>query len=149
MDEVIEALTGTGTYTESAAALAMGRFILDLAGYLTEDVSLPEGNSDRLDQARIALEKNFTSPVTISELASIACLSEGAFIRSFSARYGLPPIAYRKKLRITAAKHLLSVSGRTIGEIAVNVGYRDIFTFSRTFKAVVGMTASDWRKFQE
>ncbi len=148
MNEVVGALTGTGTYTESAAALAMGRFILELAGYLNEEDNTPERNSDRLDQARNALEKNFTSPVTISELASIACLSEGAFIRSFSARYGIPPIAYRKKLRITAAKHLLSVSGRTIGEIATNVGYRDIFTFSRTFRSVVGMTASDWRREQ-
>ncbi len=146
MYEVVEALTGTGTYNESTAALAMGRFILELAGYLNNEESSPEVNSDRLDQARIALEKKFTYPVTISELASIACLSEGAFIRSFSARYGMPPMAYRKKLRITAAKHLLSVSGRTIGEIATNVGYRDIFAFSRTFRAVAGMTASEWRR---
>ena len=148
MNEVVGILTGTGAYRESAAALAMGGFILGLAEYLNNEERSTGIITDHLDRARSALEKNFTSPVAISDLASIACLSEGAFIRSFSARYGMPPMAYRKKLRITAAKHLLSVSGRTIGEIASNVGYRDIFTFSRTFKAVVGMTASEWRKEQ-
>lgn len=148
MNDVVMILTGSTTYRESSAALAMGQFILELADYLNSGKSTSDQGTDRLDQARLTLEKNFTLPLSIAELASKACLSQGAFIRSFSARYGMPPIAYRKNLRITAAKHLLSVSGRSIGEIASNVGYRDIFAFSRTFKSLVGMTASDWRKLK-
>ncbi len=146
MIEILRVLSSSSPYSEAAASLALGGFILNLTEYLNDEQRSREGNYDRLDQARIELERNFTEPLSIPELASIACLSEGAFIRSFSARYKIPPMAYRKKLRITAAKHLLSVSGRTIGEIAGNVGYRDIFAFSRTFKAVVGMTASEWRR---
>lgn len=148
MSETVGILVGTGIYREPAAALAFGRFILELTEYLG-DVERSGGDiSDNLDKARAVLDKRFTSAITNSELSSIACLSEGAFIRSFSARYGIPPMTYRKELRITAAKHLLSVSGRSVGEIASNVGYRDIYTFSRIFRSVVGMTASEWRKEQ-
>lgn len=148
MNETVGILVGAGIYRESAAALAFGRFILELTEYLS-DVESSGGNiSDNLDKARAVLDKRFTSSIANSELSSIACLSEGAFIRSFSARYGIPPMTYRKELRITAAKHLLAVSGRSVGEIASNVGYRDIYTFSRVFRSAVGMTASEWRKEQ-
>jgi AraC-like DNA-binding protein len=146
MNDVVRALTASGDLRDARASLAMGRFILELAAILNWQDDDLEVYPDRLELARISLEENFSSPLSVAELASTACLSEGAFIRSFSARFGMPPIAYRKMLRITAAKHLLEVSGRSVGEIAANVGYRDIFAFSRTFKAVTGMTASQWRK---
>lgn len=148
MSETVGILVGTGTYREPAAALAFGRFILELSEYLDNAESSGGIVADNLDKARAVLDKRFTSGITNKELSSVACLSEGAFIRSFTARYGIPPMTYRKDLRITAAKHLLSVSGRSVGEIASNVGYRDIYTFSRVFRSIVGMTASEWRKQQ-
>ncbi|MCG8451655.1 MAG: AraC family transcriptional regulator [Spirochaetales bacterium] len=145
--EILGALTEGRSSNESWAALSLGRFALALCDYLESGAaSLGDGNGDRLEKARTLLEREFASPLTTGQLAQEACLSEGAFIRSFTSRYGLPPMAYRKKLRITAAQHLLEVSGRCIGEIAANVGYRDIHAFSRTFKAVTGKTASQWRK---
>jgi AraC-like DNA-binding protein len=146
MNDVVRALTSAGDPRDAHASLAMGRFIVELAAILNRQEDSLERYPDRLELARINLEENFSSPLAVSQLASIACLSEGAFIRSFSSRFGMPPMAYRKMLRITAAKHLLDVSGRSVGEIASKVGYSDIFAFSRTFKSVTGLTATQWRK---
>lgn len=147
MDEVVNNLTSDDSYAEESAAIIMGQLILLLARYISSESAGPEDRiADRMEMARGILEHRYASVISIAELADVACLSEGAFIRTFSTRYGMPPMTYRKHLRITAAKHLLSVSGRPVGEIAVNVGYGDIFAFSRTFKAVTGMTASQWRR---
>ncbi|MDF1568923.1 MAG: AraC family transcriptional regulator [Spirochaetaceae bacterium] len=144
MDDVVAALTNESEFRDASASLVFGRVLMELYRYLGNDKT-EEGNRDRLDRARLMLERRFASEITIAELADTACLSSGAFIRSFSNRYGMPPMSYRKSLRITAAKHLLSVSGRSISEIASDVGYKDIYSFSRTFRSLVGMTASEWR----
>ncbi len=147
MNAIVSSLNDDTGLSEAASALAMGEFILNLGDYFTRDgISDAPAKLDGIEKAKRYLEKNFSDSVSISDLARIACLSEGAFIRSFSTRFGFSPMVYRKRLRITAAKHLLAVSGRSIGEIASNVGYGDIYVFSRTFKTEVGKTASQWRK---
>ncbi len=147
IDEVLNHLTSNDPFSEESAGLAMGRFFVELTRYInSETMGVSDDQVDRLEIARRILEKKYASSVCVAELAEAAYLSEGAFIRGFSSRYGMPPMTYRKHLRITAAQHLLSVSGRPIGEIAVNVGYGDIYVFSRTFKSVTGVTPSQWRK---
>ena len=137
---------------EAAGAMVMLNILYELISMGASDGgggrsdAAPAGSGDRLERARLMLERGFAGQITVAELADEACLSSGAFIRAFSARYGAPPMVYRKRLRLNAAKHLLAVSGRSIGEIALNVGYRDIFTFSRTFRLEIGITASEWRR---
>lgn len=147
MDEVIGKLVSGDVLAEEEAAVRFGGFVVEVGRFLLETAESPgEEEPDRLEAARRILERHYASRISIAELAAEAFLSEGAFIRQFSSRYGMPPISYRKHLRITAAQHLLSVSGRSIGEIASTVGYGDIFAFSRSFKAVTGKTPTRWRR---
>ena len=147
MDEVVGALLSDDRFAEAAASLAMGHLVLELSRFF-ETETIMEGNTgvDRIEEARRMLEKRFAGKISIAELSEEACLSEGAFIRAFTARFGMPPMSYRKHLRVTAAQHLLSVSGLSVGTIAEKVGYGDIYAFSRAFREVSGMTASQWRK---
>ena len=146
MDEILSELLAGGAFSETAASLALGRFLLELSRYLARDVRSTGSTQDKLEQTRLMIEKGFAGEMDIAGLASLACMSKGSYIRAFSRRFGSPPMAYRKQLRITAAKHLLALSGRSIGEIACSVGYRDIYAFSRSFSAEVGITAGQWRK---
>ncbi len=50
------------------------------------------------------------------------------------------------KERVEKAKLELLKPKLTISEVGRNVGYRDVAHFSRAFKKVTGMTASEWRK---
>lgn len=59
---------------------------------------------------------------------------------------GEKPINLLVKARIEHAKNYLAHTGHTIGEIAEMLGYDNIYYFSRQFREVVGITASNYRK---
>jgi iron complex transport system substrate-binding protein len=48
----------------------------------------------------------------------------------------------QKQLRIQAAKNLLLTSGLSIKEIACQVGFSDVYTFSKSFKRISGISPS-------
>jgi len=53
---------------------------------------------------------------------------------------------YFIRLRLHRACQLLDTTELSIAQIAARVGYDDSFYFSRHFKAVHGMTPSQYRK---
>lgn len=55
-------------------------------------------------------------------------------------------MAYFIRLRMQRACELLRGPGLSVKETAAMLGYQDQFYFSRTFKLVVGMPPSDYRK---
>lgn len=145
LEQIIGLLRDRDPWSEAEASLSLGRLFVLIARVLS-GTDLPRGAVGGLEAARRYLETRFAGPVTVAELAGIACLSEGALIRGFTRRYGRSPMALCRSLRITAARHLLAVTGRSIGEIAERVGYGDIYAFSRAFKRETGMTATAWRR---
>lgn len=54
--------------------------------------------------------------------------------RKFKEQTGFSPIEYVIKLRIEKAQFLLLTTDATLQEIALNVGYSDLFYFNRIFK---------------
>ena len=59
---------------------------------------------------------------------------------------GLTLGEYVRRLRIEHAQALLHQSGATIGEVAHASGFKTTAHFSRTFKAVTGLTPGKWRE---
>jgi len=59
---------------------------------------------------------------------------------------GCPPIAYQIKLRIESACNLLRFTSRPCKRIALNVGYSDVYHFSKSFKKLIGVSPSLYRK---
>ena len=64
----------------------------------------------------------------------------------FKARANRSVIEYVNEIRISHAKSLLEKESLAIGEIACRVGFNDINYFSRRFKAVTGMTPSEYKR---
>lgn len=57
-------------------------------------------------------------------------------------------VSFRQLLRekrIEEAKHLLSAGHYSVKEVACRVGFVDSHYFSRTFKALTGQSASEYR----
>ncbi len=83
---------------------------------------------------------------TPQELAKLAQLSLDYFTIKFRNTYGLPPRKWLLKKRIQYASELLAEQAHlTIGQIAEELGYADLFLFSRQFKQVTGETPSAYR----
>jgi AraC family transcriptional regulator of arabinose operon len=85
----------------------------------------------------------FTSP---SALAQDCGFSPAHFSRIFRRQFGCTPQHYLLRRRIERAHHLLLESDLSVRQIARSLGYRDVYFFSRQFKASVGQPPVAFRR---
>lgn len=78
------------------------------------------------------------SHMTLSEIARVCGVSEGYFRKLFREYSGENPGEYRQKKRIEKAKQLLLLDTYSIGQIAEELSFSDIYHFSKTFKRFTG-----------
>lgn len=82
----------------------------------------------------------------VRELASALHCSPDHFTRLFRKLKGCAPREYVLRSRTQAAANLLQASDHSIGRIAELVGYRDVYSFSKQFKARMGMSPTQYRQ---
>ena len=81
-----------------------------------------------------------------AELAKLCGLSERHFFRLFREQTGLSPIDWLKRERIKLAQKKLLENDSYIKEIAAEVGFNDVYFFSREFKRYTGFTPARYRR---
>jgi AraC family transcriptional regulator len=89
---------------------------------------------------KLYLDEYFTGHCSIAVVAKEAGVSEYHFFRLFKSIYGLSPYQYILKRRIELAKQLLAKRNCTVSEVAMLVGFADIFSFSKAFKRIEGFS---------
>jgi AraC-like DNA-binding protein len=94
---------------------------------------------------RELLTHRYWEPWTLDDLARSAGLSRAYLCRRFHREFGLPPMAYLHQVRVGAAKRLLQGTQLTVTEVALRVGYVDIYTFCKSFKRRTGQTPTEVR----
>lgn len=82
----------------------------------------------------------------VRELAVQANLSLEHFSRKFKSEFNIPPKRYILLKRIELARRLLVSENQNVGDIGKSCGFVDPFHFSKSFKSIVGMTPSNFRK---
>lgn len=96
-------------------------------------------------KAREYIEKNYIQNPSLLKISSIAGISPEHLCRRFKDCYGVTPVHYGMKLRISAAEQLLLNSNLTISEISSRLGFADIYTFSKAFKRALGVPPGAFR----
>lgn len=91
------------------------------------------------------IEKNYTEPISISQLARQTGFSTEYFCRIFKLLAQKTPVEYITSLRLKQAKHLLTHTEDSISSIAGASGFNDVNYFSRCFKKQNGMTPRQYR----
>jgi AraC family transcriptional regulator len=109
----------------------------------------PELNPGRLKRVLTLIEDRFAEPLTLSELAAQACLSEFHFSRLFRAATGLTPYRYLMRRRVQAAEELLMQWQDSLLGIALQVGFGSQANFIRAFRQFNGVTPSLYRAQQK
>ena len=104
-----------------------------------------EDENRRMLRARDAMDRDYALPLDVPRLASIACVSEAHFIRTFKATFGETPHRYLQRRRVERAMYLLRSSDRSVTDVCMEVGFSSLGTFSRTFRDIVGETPSEFR----
>ena len=102
------------------------------------------GASDRSDSYRLLEDalgymrrKAGDSSLTVREVAVYCHVSEGYLRKLFREKYGASPFRAITDLRMKKAR-LLAEEKRPVKEIALAVGYSDVFQFSRAYKKYYG-----------
>lgn len=93
------------------------------------------------------IQANLGAPLTVSQLAGIACFSEFHFHRVFKAAMGESVYRFIRRLRLEkAAERLVSDPDMTITEVALMYGFATSAAFAKSFKSHFGLNATQWRR---
>ncbi len=95
---------------------------------------------------REELDRNYTSQITMKDIAAKYHVSPSYLSTLFKKAYGISPNEYIMEKRMTKAKDLLRVFPPiNIKQISSLTGYSDPYYFSRLFKMSVGMSPTQYR----
>jgi len=83
---------------------------------------------------------------TVDALGREVGLSRSALADRFGAILGMPPMQYLATWRIHAAAHELLNSGKSILQVAQEVGYDSEASFTRAFKRLMDAPPATWRR---
>jgi AraC-like DNA-binding protein len=100
---------------------------------------------ERLGRVRDYIEDNLDSPLTLNEIAAVACLSPYHFSRSFKQTTGLTPHRYVMQQRVARAKALICRTHRPLAVIAQEVGFTDQSHLTSVFRREMGLTPGHLR----
>ncbi|AJK50834.1 AraC family transcriptional regulator [Burkholderia plantarii] len=124
-----------GIMTEICFRLLTGRNAESVGRF-----ALPHGHTQRIADAIAALRTNFSSPVRIEQLASVAGMSASSFHQHFKALTSMTPLQYQKQLRLLEARNLMTAEALNVTDAALQVGYESTSQFSREYKRMFGTT---------
>lgn len=92
------------------------------------------------------IEENYKNDITVNELAQKAHLHPNYFIKTFKKQFGVPPIQYINRLRLTKARYALTNTVGSIQEIAADCGFNGQSQFSKAFRQLFGLSPTEYRR---
>jgi AraC family transcriptional regulator len=100
----------------------------------------------RLSRVLDFIEVNLQGDLTITRLATIACLSRFHFARAFKAATGQSPHRYVCMKRLARAKAMLMKGERSLIDVALALGFSGQTNFTRAFRQLTGQTPGQYRR---
>ena len=125
-----------------------------LTEHLLQDIFLfsrqPSLSGSKMDEtvnACISLfRQKLDSRISLELLAQSHAISKQALIRKFRRFTGKTPMEYLSALRLERSKELLKNTTLSIGEIASQCGFENVYYFSNHFKHHTGISPTNYRK---
>lgn len=115
--------------------------------YALLSTSQKGGNADkRIVPVLSYIHQDLTQQHDLNTLASIACMGETQFKVRFKQTTGMSLRAYLIKTKMEKAKALLSNTDTPILTVALSVGYDDVASFTRRFKAYFGQSPGFYKR---
>ena len=92
------------------------------------------------------LRANYSQHVSLDQIAQNMYLSPVYISKIFKEKTGDSPINYLIQIRLGKAKEMLEENRGSIRTIAAQVGYDDVYHFSKLFKKYYGVSPLYYRK---
>jgi AraC family transcriptional regulator len=101
--------------------------------------------NERIHQAVDYITDHISDQITLEQLAEAACFSPYHFHRIFTAAMGETPRNFIERTKLEkAANQLCLMPNKTVADVAFQVGYSSVSTFSRAFKKHHNISPSEF-----
>ena len=106
--------------------------------------------SDVADKAREYVMAHITDRIALSDVAAYACVSPGYMSKSFKRIMGISLVDYINSMKIEKAKDMMEKNpSLRIADIALALGFHNIYYFSKVFRKVEGIPPTEYLKKKE
>ena len=92
------------------------------------------------------METNFNYPMSLEEYARLSGRSLSVFKRDFRESYNTTPGRWLTQKRLEHGRYLLKNTGKSVTEVVLDCGFKNISHFSRAFKKQFGNTPLQIKK---
>ena len=130
---------------QSSEEIAIQEILPQEERRLRQTRALPVKPSSVVYPAVVYIQDHLRQEITMKEMAELCHLSPSYFSRTFNKEMGESFVNYISSRRIQLAKELLQETGKSITQIADEVGYDNISHFTAVFKRTEGITPSAYR----
>lgn len=101
---------------------------------------------ERILKVLLYIQNNLYEPLSLEELAAVACFSPYHFHRIFRGMVGETLAAHIRRLRLERAAQLLQYGNHTVTDLAFEAGYETVESFTRAFRDRFGVVPSEYKK---
>lgn len=116
------------------------RVLQDEQNAALKQFALIGSQAQRIAKVIKRLNRQFSQPIRVEELAEEAGMSASSLYSYFREVTGMSPIQYQKQLRLQEARRLLFTEGMEAAEAAYLVGYESPSHFSREYTRRFGLS---------
>jgi AraC family transcriptional regulator len=134
-----------GLWEELSYAIAGDVFAL-LSGDLLSNRRQIRRNERHISDVLQVIECRYAQPISIAELADIACMSPYHFMRIFRDVVGVTPYQHLIRTRLRHVAVQLGTTNEPISAIAFDAGFGDLSTFAAIFRRVFDLSPGQYRE---
>lgn len=134
-DRVIHTLAGAKRWSPAGALELQSLVCALFAELITETAPAPEAElAGWIHECMNYMELHASEGISVQQVADFAGVHRSYFTHVFTSQAGMPPMKYIQKIRMEKARQLLTDTNATVTEIALSLGYPNLYTFTRAFK---------------
>lgn len=106
---------------------------------------LPMDCSAIIQNIRGYMQANYSDNLTVKELSRKFAINSNYLSTLYKAEAGITFVKELTGIRMEKAQQLLQLTGMSIAQIALSVGFEDVHYFHRKFKQMYGITPLEYR----
>lgn len=101
---------------------------------------------ERILRVLVHIQSHLDEPLSLDQLAGVACFSPFHFHRVFRGMTGESLMEHVRRLRLERAASRLRTASTPVTQLAFDAGYESHEAFTRSFHAAFGVSPSDYRE---
>ena len=103
-------------------------------------------NKKKIQQALVFMQENYQKDLNMAVVSNSISMNYSLFSYAFKQYTGKNFVTYLKELRIEEAKKLLRTTDMKVIDISGEVGFENEKHFMKTFKAICGVSPTEYRR---